>query len=84
MIGIIRNRKTFSSAPLAGVLDFLAGERLVNLTGNLARNVLVPAAAILVFCCCGLPVPARYRPRSAYCPAPTRYGAGRCPLRRAP
>mgnify|MGYP001493865159 CR=1 FL=1 len=49
MIGIIRNRKTFSSAPLAGVLDFLAGERLVNLTGNLARNVLVPAAAILVF-----------------------------------
>ena len=49
MIGIIRNRKTFASAPLAGALDFLAGERLVNLTGNLARNVLVPAAAILVF-----------------------------------
>lgn len=44
-----KTRKTFESSTLDGVLNFLSGEGLVKLTGNMSRNVLVPLAAILVF-----------------------------------
>ena len=49
MIGTLRNQKTFESSKLDAVLNYLSGDRLLALTGNLARNVLVPMAAILVF-----------------------------------
>ena len=49
MIGAIRNRKTFESAALERLLDFLAGDGLARNAGNLARNILVPLAAILIF-----------------------------------
>jgi nitrate/nitrite transport system permease protein len=49
MIDAIRNRKTFASPALLGVLDYLSSDRLIRLTGGFARNALVPFAAILLF-----------------------------------
>lgn len=49
MLGAILNRKTFENSALNTVLNFLAGDRLLKVTGSLARNFLVPMAAILVF-----------------------------------
>ncbi len=49
MISAIRNRKTFEFGALGRFLEFLAGDSLSRATGGIARNVLVPVAAILVF-----------------------------------
>ena len=49
MISALRNQKTFESSMLDGLLNYLSGDRLLALTGNLARNILVPIAAMLVF-----------------------------------
>lgn len=49
MIGAVRNKNTYESTVLNNVLGFLAGDELTRMSGNLARNVLVPFGAILIF-----------------------------------
>jgi len=45
----IRSHKTFEITWLENAIGFLASDRLTKTTGKLARNVLVPFTAILVF-----------------------------------
>jgi nitrate/nitrite transport system permease protein len=49
MTTAVRTQKTYTSNTLDRALGFLAGDALVKLTGSVARNVLVPLAAVLVF-----------------------------------
>ena len=49
MLAVLRGRKTFELGSLDKVLDFLSGEQMTKTGGRLARGILVPVAAILVF-----------------------------------
>jgi nitrate/nitrite transport system permease protein len=49
MTTAVRTRKTWDSALLSRTLGYLAGEGLVKQTAGLARHLLVPLGAILLF-----------------------------------